>query len=52
MKPAKKPNATKNFSMKFSQRVKKAMPTVTSSPITPVTYIFRYGDGLANKPKM
>jgi hypothetical protein len=37
MTPDKKPSATENFSMKFSQRVKNAMPTAISSPITSVT---------------
>jgi hypothetical protein len=37
MTPDKKPNAAKNFSTKFSRRVKNVMPTVTSSPVTPVT---------------
>jgi hypothetical protein len=33
----KKPSATENFSMKFSRRVKNAMPDATSSPVAPVT---------------
>jgi hypothetical protein len=32
-----KPNAAKNFSMKFSRRVKNTPPAATSSPVTPVT---------------
>jgi hypothetical protein len=48
----KKPSAAKNFSMKFSRRVKNATPAATSSPIAPVTYIFMYGDGLAHIPKI
>jgi hypothetical protein len=48
----KKPSIADNFSMKFSRRVKNATPTVTSSPVAPVTKIFRYGDGLAHRPKM
>jgi hypothetical protein len=38
----KKPSAAKDFSTKFSRRVKNVMPAVTSSPVTPA--IFRYGD--------
>jgi hypothetical protein len=33
----KKPNAAEDFSMKFSQRVKKATPAVTSSLVAPAT---------------
>jgi hypothetical protein len=33
----KKPSAAENFSMKFSQRVKNATPTMTSSPVALVT---------------
>ncbi len=33
----KKPSAAKDFSMKFSRRVKNATPAVTSSPVAPVT---------------
>jgi hypothetical protein len=29
-----------------------ATPAVTSSPVLPVTQIFRYGDGIAHSPKM
>jgi hypothetical protein len=50
--PDKKPSASEDFSTKFSRRVKKATSVVTSSPATPVTYIFKYGDGLAHIPKM
>jgi hypothetical protein len=32
----KKPSAAKNFSMKFSGRVKNATPVVTRSPIAPM----------------
>jgi hypothetical protein len=35
--PDKKPSTAKNFSTKFSRRVKNAMPAVTSSPIIPAT---------------
>jgi hypothetical protein len=48
MTPDKKPSTTENF----SQRVKNATSTMTSSPVTPVTYIFKYGEGLAHRPKM
>jgi hypothetical protein len=34
MTPDKKPHAPENFSMKFSRRVKNAMPTMTSSPVS------------------
>jgi hypothetical protein len=37
MTPDKKPNVAENFSVKFSQRVKNATPTVTSSLVAPVT---------------
>jgi hypothetical protein len=37
MTPYKKPSAAENFSMKFSQCVKNATTTATSSPVTPVT---------------
>jgi hypothetical protein len=37
MTPDKKPSTAENFSTKFSQRVKNATPTATSSPVTPVT---------------
>jgi hypothetical protein len=33
----KKPSTAENFSTKSSGRIKNAMPTVTSSPVTPVT---------------
>jgi hypothetical protein len=33
----KKPSAAKNFSLKFSRRVKNATPTMTSSLVAPVT---------------
>jgi hypothetical protein len=33
--PDKKPNATENCSMKFSQRVKNATPVATRSPVEP-----------------
>jgi hypothetical protein len=52
MTPDKKPSAAEKFSTKFSRCVKNAMPTVTSSPVAPVTYIFRYGDSLAHRPKI
>jgi hypothetical protein len=52
MTPDKKPSAAENFSMKFSQRVKNAMPATTSSPVALLTQIFRYEDGLAHRPKM
>jgi hypothetical protein len=52
MTPDKKPSATKNFSMKFSRCVKNATPVATSSPVAPVTKIFRCGDSLADRPKM
>jgi hypothetical protein len=32
-----KPNIAEDFSMKFSRRVKNAMPIATSSPVAPVT---------------
>jgi hypothetical protein len=32
-----KPNIVEDFSMKFSRRVKNAMPIATSSPVAPVT---------------
>ena len=35
MTPDKKPNAAKNFSMKFSQCVKNATPVATRSPVAP-----------------
>jgi hypothetical protein len=44
----KKPNATENF----SRRVNNVTSAVTSSPVMPATSIFRYGDGLAHRPKM
>jgi hypothetical protein len=37
MTPDKKPNATENFSTKFSRRVKNVMPAATSSPVAPAT---------------
>jgi hypothetical protein len=52
MTPDKKPSTVEDFSTKFSQHVKNATPTATSSPVTPATEIFRYGDGLAHRPKM
>jgi hypothetical protein len=36
MTPDKKPNATENFSLKFSRRVKNATPVATRSPVAPV----------------
>jgi hypothetical protein len=36
MTPDKKPSAAEIFSMKFSQCVKNATPTTTSSPVAPV----------------
>jgi hypothetical protein len=33
----KKPSTAENFSMKFSQLVKNAMPAVTSYPVAPMT---------------
>jgi hypothetical protein len=33
----KKPSAAENFSTKFSRCIKNATPTVTSSPVAPVT---------------
>jgi hypothetical protein len=36
MIPNKKPSVAKNFSMKFSRRIKNATPVVTRSPATPV----------------
>jgi hypothetical protein len=35
MTPDKKPSAPKNFSMKFSRRVKKATPVATRSAVAP-----------------
>jgi hypothetical protein len=35
--PDKKSNAAENFSMKFSQCINNATPTMTSSPVAPVT---------------
>jgi hypothetical protein len=52
MTPDKKPSTADNFSIKFSQRIKNATPIVISSSVASVTSIFRYGDGLAHKPKM
>jgi hypothetical protein len=49
--PFGKTNALQNKISTF-QQVKDATPAVTSSPITPVTEIFRYGDVLAHRPKM
>jgi hypothetical protein len=37
MTPDKKPGTNKNFSTKFSRRVKNATPTVTSSPVESTT---------------
>jgi hypothetical protein len=37
MTPDKKPIVAENFSTKFSQRVKNATPTVTSSPVALMT---------------
>jgi hypothetical protein len=48
----KMPSAAENFSTKFSRRVKNTTTAATSSPVAPVTSIFRYGDGLAHRPKM
>jgi hypothetical protein len=48
----KKPTAAKNFSAKFSRRIKNAMPIVTCSLVTPATQMFRYGYGLAHIPKI
>jgi hypothetical protein len=36
MTPNKKPSVVKNFSIKFSQRVKNATPVVTRSPVAPM----------------
>jgi hypothetical protein len=36
MTPDKKPSVAKNFSTKFSGRVKNATPIVTRSPVAPV----------------
>jgi hypothetical protein len=52
MTPDKKPSAADNFSIKFSQRVKNATPTATSSLVAPVIESFRYGDSFDNRPKM
>jgi hypothetical protein len=48
----KKTSAAEDFSTKFSRRVKNATPAATSSPVAPVTQIFKYGDGLTHRPKM
>jgi hypothetical protein len=48
MTPDKKPNVAEDF----SRRVKNATSAVTSSPVAPVTKLFRYGDGLAHRPKI
>jgi hypothetical protein len=48
----KKPSVAENFSMKFSRRVKNDTSAATSSPVTLATKIFRYGDGLAHRPKI
>jgi hypothetical protein len=37
MTPDKKATTAENFSTKFSQRVKNATPTMTSSSVTPIT---------------
>jgi hypothetical protein len=37
MTPDTNPNTAKNFSAKFSRRVKKATPAAISSPVTPAT---------------
>jgi hypothetical protein len=37
MTPNKKPNATENFSTKFTRHVKNTTPAATSSPVTSVT---------------
>jgi hypothetical protein len=52
MTPDKKPSVADNFSIKFSQRVKNATPTATSSLVALVIESFRYGDSLDNRPKM
>jgi uncharacterized protein YjdB len=52
MTPDKKTSTAENFSMKFSLCVKNATSTVTSSSVTPVIKILRYGDGLTHRPKM
>jgi hypothetical protein len=48
----KEPSVAKNFLTNSTQRVKNATSVATSSPVTPGTSIFRYGDGLAHRPKM
>jgi hypothetical protein len=48
----KEPSAAENFSAKSTGHVKVATSATTSSPVAPATYIFRYGDGLAHRPKM
>jgi hypothetical protein len=48
----KKPSAAENFSMKSTRCVNNDTPAATSSPVASVTKIFRYGDGLAHRPKM
>jgi hypothetical protein len=50
--PNKEPSAIENFSAKSTQRIKDATSAVTSSPVTPATQIFRYGDSLAHRPKI
>jgi hypothetical protein len=48
----KEPSAAENFSAKSTGHDKVATSATTSSPVAPATYIFRYGDGLAHRPKM
>jgi hypothetical protein len=47
----KEPNAAENFSVKSTLCVKDATSAATSSPVAPTTKIFRYGEGLAHRPK-
>jgi hypothetical protein len=52
MTPDKEPSVAENFSAKSTRRVMDATSAATSSLVTLATYIFRYGDGLAHRPKM
>jgi hypothetical protein len=52
MTPDIEPNAAKNFSAKSTRCVKEATSVATSSQVAPATKIFRYGYGLAHRPRM
>jgi hypothetical protein len=52
MTPDKEPSAAENFSAKSTRCVNNATSATTNSPVALATYIFKYRDGLAHRPKM